>query len=75
MDVADGTVVVAGATTGWVVLNAPSCTVCGAVNTAKVGNAAAAGSKPYPCPCPWPTTIPPDADDMVAGGTEVAVFY
>ena len=66
-----GTVAVAGATAGWVVFNAPSCTVCGAVNTADVGNSAAAGSKPYPCP----TTLPPDADDTVAGGTEVMVFY
>ena len=66
---------VAGATAGWVVFNAPSCTVHGTVNTADIGNAATAGSKPYPCPCPWPTTLPPDSDDMVAGGTEVMVFY
>ena len=64
---------VADAMAGWVVFNAPSGTVHGAVNTADVGNAVAAGSKPYPCP--WPTTLPPDSDDMVAGGTEVMVFY
>ena len=66
---------VVGAMAGWVVFNAPSCTVRGTVNTANVGNTAAAVIKPYPCPYPWTTTLPPDTDDMVAGGTEVAVFY
>ena len=75
MRVAVGSVTVAGAVAGWVVFNAPSCIVRGTVNTANVGNAATAGSKPYPCPCPWPTTLCPDADDTVAGGTGVMVLY